>query len=305
MVYRKKYSRRSGKYSRRRRKWTQQLLAVGTVAKIAKKVASKLDRANDKFHLYTSYKLATAAQGDPPIVWPDGALGLPAASAYRPGHGIETDTISLIGGLVQDVTGSILTGTQQKGVQIRMQGLQSRFVIQNRNTVSCRVTAMLLFIPNVNQQTSDGVDFLRPDIYMLGKVGTGNLQYDGWNKQELNVHASSAAGPRKYTILDKKHFTLGPTRASGQQETSAGQTRPIPAIQTKHFMLSKYFKGAGKKHFIKYEGANGRMLNDGNYFFVLWSDLPAGLAYHYCAYSQVRFKVLQSQFAVNGPSVPP
>jgi len=70
-------------------------------------------------------------------------------------------------------------------------------------------------------------------------------------------------------------------------------------------MLSKYFKGAGKKHFIKYEGANGRMLNDGNYFFVLWSDLPAGLAYHYCAYSQVRFKVLQSQFAVNGPSVPP
>lgn len=296
--YSKKYSAASSRYSKRRRlqkKWRQQKLAVGTVAKIAKKVASRLDRAGEKHHIF---EIHFAADG---TAWPADTLSLPLQANWRAvaGGALEGKPVSDIGGFVIDTSAANVTALQEQGVTIRMQGIQSRFCFQNRNVMSCRVRLYLIFIPNLNNQTGDAVDFLRPDIYMFGKTGTGNLVYDGWNKQMMNIKSASNSGYRRWTILDKRTFTLGPSRNTGQSSAIVGAD--LPGYVSKHVTLSKYFKGAGRKHYIKPTGATGRMLTDGAYYFVLHSDLPVGSSLHYVNSSQCKFKIGATQAAVNAP----
>lgn len=302
MVFRKKYSRSSKSFARRRsrvrKKWRQQKLAVGTVAKIARKIATRLDNKSLKSHLFVKTWLADGS------AWPTNYLALPASQDYRPipAPALEVKTISELGGYVQDVTGVNWSANQERGVPIYLQGIQARFIFQNRTTTSVRVKLMLCFVPNYNFNTQDAVDFLRPDVFMLGRTGTGNLLYDGWNKQALNVAATQTTSARKFSILASKSFTMAPTKYSGQQIQSAQIVRDVPAIHTKHITLSKYFKGHGRKHYIKNQATQGRPLMDGNYFYIIWSDMEqqsTPLNLYYGAVTQLKFRVGSAQVAVN------
>lgn len=270
----------------RKGKWRQQKLAVGTVAKIARKVATKLDRAHIKKH---RYKLIVAHDG---FQW-SSAFSLPPSQDWRAvsSDAMESKCISTVGGFISDQIPHALSSLLQDSVALRIHGLQARFAVQNRNAVSCRLRAMLVYIPNLNKQTNDAVDFMRPDFHMLSKQGTGNLIYDGFDKDDLKNSSAGAASVRRYTILDTYRTTLQPTGYSGQQVSSAGIIRDITAIKTKHFRLTKYFKGMGKKGNLKANGNITQMLSDGNYFYLLWTDLPSGLSLNYVAVTSMRFHV--------------
>jgi len=255
-----------------------------------------------KYHFFQLLHLADDTD------WPTGALSLPTGTEWRDVNGFESKLLSNIGDYVSDLTPTVLTPAQAKSVPIYMQGIQARFAIQNRSNVSCIARAMLVYIPNLNGQTDDAVDFLRPDIHMLGKTGTGNLQFDGWMKKGLNSNATSAAAARRYTILDRKKIYLPPTRSSGQQvpRNIGGTGTPavtvmadVAAYQTKFFTLSKYFKGHGKKHQIKSSNVTGQALNDGNYYYILWTDHAPGVTYSYVNVTTLKFRVGSSDSQVN------
>lgn len=284
---RKGYSRASKRYSKRRRlqkKWRQQKLAVGTVAKIARKVALKLDKAHMKYHFFRREFLADGQE------WPDGCLALPTGSAFQDVHGFEAKEISGLADFVSDLSATQATALQSKSLPVYIQGIQSRFIIQNRSNVSCICRAMLVYIPNLNSSTGQAVDNLRPDVRMLGKTGTGNLQYDGWMKKELDTGSSFLQGTRRYSILAQKKLYLAPTRPSGQY-TAQTPPQTVPAYKTVHFTLSKYYKGFGKKCMIKSANATGAPLFDGNFYYLLWTDHAPGVTYSYCNVTQLKFRI--------------
>lgn len=295
MPYKKSYSKKA--------KWRQQKLAVGTIEKIARRVAKGLDKAQDKLHLYDEKFTADGFN------W-DSALQLPPQNQWRPvlSGGIESKAISNITALVQDgqVPGSA-GNANPENLTIAVRGVQCRFAITNREAIPCRVEAQLIYIPNLNRQTQDAVDFLRPDVFMLYKKGTGNILYDGFSKDTLKNKATTASSVRTYTILARKVIYLHGSSNSGQnipipvdpaEPDSFDHTADVPYYTHKRVTLTKYFK-RDRKHNIK-SGVEGNPMTDGNYYFILWSDLPTGNFIHYVAMSSVKFRVLSTTDNIAG-----
>ena len=231
--------------------------------------------------------------------WPNGALSLPVMADWRDVNGFEAKQLCSIGDLVADLVPTNVSAVQSKSLPVYMQAIESRFAIQNRANVSCTARAYLVFIPNLNKQTDDAIDYLRPDIHMLGRLGTGNMQFDGWMKKELNSNATTPSAARKFTVLDHKKIYLPPTRSSGQYAQSAGLIVPVPALTTKKFTLRKYYKGFGRKHQLKSANTTGDPFTDGTYYFLLWTDHAPGVTYSYINATTCKFRVGTTDVAVN------
>lgn len=268
------YSKYKKNYRRNKKsKWRQQKISVGTIQKIAKQEARKLDKKDDVLHRYS---LAHAADG---FTW-SGQVDLPPPRYWRPviAGGMEAKTISNFEGYIKD--GNINTSTPgstiNQSLTVKVTAIQARFAIRNTtksltapyytlNESDCRCCAMLVFIPNLSDTTDQSVDFLRPDNFMLYKRGSGNLIYDGLDKDTLKNAAASQASAYQYIILDRKVFTLKALK-NGPFETTG------TALSTKYITLSKFFKRP-RKHNIKASGTAGGMFTDGNYCYILYSNL--------------------------------
>lgn len=291
--------------SQNRRKWRQQKLSVGTVAKIAKNVAKKLDKKNIKYYINN---IPYAADG---FTW-DSITELVPESSYRPiaNGALESQNMSDIGGYIADpAVGQIIASNNAYNLTIGVAGVQARLQFQNDNSNDVTVTSMIVFIPNLNDHTDDAVDFLRPDVFMLYKKGSGNLLYDGMAKQIIRNKATGLATVRDYTILVSKTIKLPASKYGGQQiedaQTPAAQgtlMRDISQPSRRKVTLTKYFKRE-RRHNLKQNAAVGRAFTDGNYFLIIYSDLSldanGARSISYCGASSVKFRVIGTTGAVN------
>lgn len=286
----RKYRRRY--VGKKKRKWRQQKLAVGTVARIAKKVASKLDRKQDARQIrYLSE--VYAADG---YSWPDSqVINNPPQTAYRPvlSGALESKLVSKVSELLTDPAAVNLSPADADAITCYCKGIQMRFALQNRNSISCRVNMAIVFIPNLNRQTEDAVDFLRPDQYMLYRFGSG-IQYEGWDKKQIRNLAGSPSSVRKFVVLAHKKVTLPGTVNSGFTVDNQQQR-----ITTRYYNLTKHFKGMGKKHNIKPGTSEDITFSDGSYYYMLWSDLPAGDDLHYLGCSSMKLLPGSTTFSIN------
>lgn len=279
--YRKKYSKKS--------KWRQQKIAVGTIQKIAKKIAKNLDDKQNQSTMLTHTKIHMADG----VTWAT-YLQLPPPTDWRPiiAGSLENKIISDVSGRIQTLANAHYqsTVTEPYKIPVWVKGVQARFAIQNRSSASTRVEAQLIFCPNLNYDTDDAVDFLRPSVYYLYKRGTGNLIYDGMGKKALTNASSSGSGPIKYIILDRKVVNIPGARYQHQE---SGSSLVIPYYKTTRLTLTKWFHNERKHNcYIKNSAVveTNYGLIDGNYFFMIWSDLPNGESLHYVCATTMRLR---------------
>jgi len=249
------------KYNKKKAKWREQKLAVGTVIQIAKKVAKKLDEKNIRY-LFSNVYFAVDGYS-----W-DSVCSLPPKEAYRivRTDALESKLISDLSNLVQDVS-LVAGGDEERSVTVGIKAIQARISIRNANVQGVRYEAMLIFVPNLTGQTSDGVDFLRPDVFMLYKNGSGNLLNDGLAKSKIRNQSTGASSVRTFTILARK---VGYIRGF-----IAGTTNS-PNVATKRFTMTKYFKRERRHNCKQVQAGGANMFTDGNYYFCLHSDISTG-----------------------------
>ena len=253
------------KRTNKRAKWRQQKLSVGTVAKIAKKIAKRLDKRTTKYYINN---LPFARDG---FTW-DSITECVPESAYRPiaNGAMESQILSQIGGniLAPEMDAPALT----QSMTIAVSGIQARLQLQNDNNNSVKCTCAIYYVPNLNAHTDDAVDFLRPDVFMLYKRGSGNLLYDGFAKQIIRNKASGNSTVRDYQIIASKTVIIPPCTYGGLQfeDTTGTGTPPdwdymrdISQPGRKRVTLTKYFKRE-RRHNIKgvIPNTQNRPLND-------------------------------------------
>lgn len=270
---------------------------MGTVEKIAKKVASRLDRQQDNRQI----RYASNLYADDGYAWPSGqVIAMPPQTAFREiqSGALEAKCISNVEGLLSDAIADNLPLADREAITCYCKGVQMKFALQNRNSISCRVQCALIFMPNVNYSTQDAVDFMRPDQYMLYRFGGGGLQYEGWASREIRNLASGQASVRKFSVLAHKKLTLPGTVNSGY--TTGGQQQ---RISTRFVTLTKHFKGQGKKHNIKprtqTQPNQYDTFSDGSYYFLIWSDLPATDTLFYLGQSNIKLLPAGTTASIN------
>jgi len=295
MPYKKNYKKRSKKG-----KWRQQKLAIGTVQKIAKQIAKKLD---DKNIIFYYNNIPHTADG---FTW-DSVTELPTESAYRPIQqgALESQIMSELANVV-NVPGHGAGGSVQNRVnlQIAIKACEARLIFQNINTCPVRVVIQIVFIPNLNEQTDDAVDFLRPDVFMLYKRGSGNLLYDGLAKQGIANKSTGAASVRKYQIISSKTITVPACNYRAAQiedaqtpPTAGTMMRDVASASYRRVTLTKYFKRE-RKHNCKYRQAavGPQLLTDGSYYLIIHSDISADddgpRAINYAGATTMKFRVV-------------
>lgn len=223
-----------------------------------------------------------------------GFVNLPQRTDYRqiPGGGFEAKVISNMGGNIADTNVLLLTNPDDKQLTIGVKGFQCKFAFVNQSQYNARVQINLIYIPNLNYSTNDAVDFLRPTVFDLWKKGSGNLLYDGWNKKELQNNASSLDSKHSYTILATKTFNINGL------PIATGWTYPIRVHKT---WLTKTWKSF-KKHNVKPTAllSNNQLFTDGNYFFTIHSDLPAGADLRYICATSMKYKAYPSTYPTSG-----
>lgn len=260
MPYKKNYKTKS----RIKKKWRQQKLSVGTVAKIARKVAKRLDDANN---IYVYSNVYNARDG---FTWSSVTETVPN-NGYRPilNGAMESQVISDLSNLVQDVS-IVAISSDYRSITVGVKAVQSRICIRNPNVDTIRYDAQLVYIPNLNDQTDDGVDFLRPDVFMLYKNGGGNLLYDGIAKKAIRNLSTGASSVREYTILARKVGTLRGSIASGTDTAQDAR----PNVARTQFYLTKYFKRERKHNCKQVQAGGANQFTDGNYYLIIHSDIP-------------------------------
>lgn len=288
----KKHFRRKAKFT----KWRQQKLAVGTVAKIATKVAKRLDEKNLKY-IYSN--VFSARDG---YNW-DSVTTICPSSKYRPiqSGALESTLISDLSGLIQD-SSQVIAGTQTD-ITVGVKAIQCRISIRNPNIDSIRYEAQIIFIPNLYRATNDAVDFLRPDVFMLYKKGGGGLLYDGIAKKAIRNMSSSQSSVRDYTIIARKFGTIRGTSNSGISKINIDQTlgdyaSDIPYVSRRNFTMTKYFKRE-RRHNCKAYTTPAQPFTDGNYFLIIFSDLALGgpnattpQYIEYCSANSIKLRIV-------------
>lgn len=286
------------KYKSKRTKWRQQKLAVGTVAKIAKKVALKLDRKHFK------YLISNVFHAKDGYNWysNNNILSLPSTDNWRPinNGALESQIISDISGTIQDTSTTVTA--DQKDVSLRIAGVQSRIIMSNPNRCSVNYSIMIVFIPNLNDNTTQSVDFLRPDQFMMYKTGTGNVLYDGFAKKSISNVATGGSSVRKYRILVQKTGTIKGTHPSGfaQAGPNPPVIIPIPGMARKTVYLTKYFKKERKANckYLNVGTTPSKSFTDGNYYLLMHTDLApseiTGTDRHilYCGASSLKVRLV-------------
>lgn len=270
-----KKRRRYGGKRRKKRKWRQQKLAVGTVQKIARQIATQEDKKQKKKYVHVSDILAPGQTMIHPLSLP------PLASWFvSPGQLLSWRLISDLGQKLKDadIVGDLANPTPtlvaQRELELRVHGVQCYGICHGNAGYPARFEVRLIYIPNLNSYTTGAVDYLVPraDMFFRESFGTGNLINRGYNRR--NLATTTATGiPVKYTTLARKVINLPGNFSRGTDTLADGsvtQTIRDHREVTKRFQLAHYFKGMGKKAFSR---GTQTQLSDGNYFVVWWSDL--------------------------------
>lgn len=268
MPYRRTYTNKYKRKNRIKKKWRQQKLAVGTVQKIAKDIAKKLDQQKIQY-FYSNIFFAKDG-----YTW-DSVNAICPSHEYRPivSGALESQVLSDISNLLQ-LPQTAVANPDVKSITVGIKAVQARISIRNPNQDPIRFEAQIIYMPNLNDSTNDAVDFIRPDVFMLYKYGGGNLLYDGIAKKGITNKSSSLASARAYTVIARKTGTIRGYIATGQPE--AGHININ--VARKNFTITKYFK-TEKKHNCKVNAGPGgpeRQFTDGNYYLIIFSDIALG-----------------------------
>lgn len=261
--------------NRRKRKWRQQKLAVGTVQKIARQIAVAEDKKQKQKYVHVEDIMAPGFTMTDPVKIPVNTQWLQQSGGGAIGYRL----LSSLGGTLTDSTMLNNTAAEKGELELRLHGFQSYCIAKNNSHIPCRFEVRLIFIPNVNTFTSGAVDYLVPRASMFFNSGNGcgNLIYRGYNRRGLA--ASDATGlPVKYKNLDRKVIYLPAATMSGTQTVTGGGLQTIllnmPRVR-KRFKLTHYYKGMGRKCFCRAGTGSSKLLTDGNFYLVYWHDLPS------------------------------
>lgn len=271
MVYRPRRTtyRRLRKVRRRKKaKWRQQKLAVGTVQKIARQIAKKEDKKNLRKYVHVSQVR------DPSFLnWHETPSKLPVPTQWRQCTGLQcnSELLSDLGQKITDESMPGLNSTEKASLQLSIHGIQAYGCMCNNSEFPVRVDVRIIFIPNLNQFTDDVVDYMTPRFTMFHKTGQGinGITYRGYNSRALA--ASDATGvPVKFTTVARKILTLPGQSITGEltDGSSVSTVNLAVPLRYRRFALTKYFKHA-KKAFVK---GSQTYLSNGNYYLVWWSD---------------------------------
>lgn len=289
------------KYNRKRNnkkaKWRQQKLAIGTVQKIARQIAKQEDRKNTKFYYSNVFHAVDGYN------W-DSVTEIVPSESYRPiqNGALESQVLSDISNLLMD--GNLNDQNLPNlsfDMTVGVSAIQCRLSFRNPNIDDVRICAQIVYISNLNDQTDDAVDFIRPDVFMLYKKGGGGLLYDGIAKKGIRNKSTGAASVRDYQIIARKVITVKGTYNSGiQEEDTPNVFKDVPGVNRRNITLTKYFKRERKHNCKKYlTGAVNRLFTDGNYFLIIHSDLslsdtatPRSITY--CGASSIKCRIVGS-----------
>lgn len=279
----KRHNTKRGRYNISTRRLASKKID-SLIEKRIDEISKKNDMKNDVIHTYDKFYIADGQD------WTS-VTELPTIGQFRPiaAGSLENKILTDFGGLVHDPIPTELAADLQDCVTVGLKGIQCRFGIQNRSTQSARVTVQLVYVPNLNRATADSVDYLRPDVFMLWKYGTGNILFDGWSKNNVKNMSSSQGGSTTYSILARQTFNLNGTTTT---------TNPNYTIKTKRVNLTKIWKNY-KNHNIKIlpGQAVAQPFTDGNYYFTIHSDLPVAGLYYIMA-STVKFHFEGTTFEI-------
>lgn len=292
-----KYRRKRAAGAKRRRKWRQQKLAVGTVERIARDIAKREDKKMLVKYVHTSLVKASTA------TWTD-YRALPQLAVWRSWYAGQQDPnllykcVSEIGGNVRAVRMQNQSANDRERLSIRIHGVETFGVVRNEAPRPARFEVRLIFIPNLNQFTNDAIDYLRPRITMFHKTGPGTPLYAGYNRK--SIAAQTATGhPIKFQTLARKVIHLPAASIVGAITPATG-TGEVVSMQTpqlfKRFKLAKYFK----KPRIGYCNDQDDELSNGNYYLVYWNDLPANGTANVMKF----IAATNMQYSLKGPLLP-
>lgn len=268
-------SKRRGKFRKRRfrkrGKWRQQKVSIGTIQRISRDIAKREDKKN-----LVKYVHSTIVK-DAGHTWTDKRALPPLTHWYNvtgdaQDNQIPYKIISNIGGNVRAVRMQNQSTAQREKVSIKIHGVESFLCVYNASTRPCRAEFRLIFIPNMNQFTNDITDYLRPRITMFHDTGGGSLLYTGYNKKAISAQTATGI-PFKFQTLSKKVLYLPAAGIVGTQTPQGGNPialNLVPPQVFRRFKLSKYFK----KPRTAYCNDQDDELSNGNYFLVWWNDLP-------------------------------
>lgn len=277
MAFRKRFRNRKRQYRRKKGKWRQQKLAVGTVQRIAKDIAQREDKKNLVKYVHPTYvksstltwASANYQQNVPdPQYWQTITGGLLTDTAFQ-NHYVE---LSAIGGNINAANMTNLDGAERGKVEVRVHGMQVFGIVKNSASHPTRFEARLIYIPNANIYTNDANDYIRPRITMFWQKGVGGLIRQGYDRRSLA--ALTATGiPVKFQELARKVIHLPAASVSGSVTVNS-VISPIvmttPPVR-KRFTLAKYFKQP-RRAFMR---SNQSELSNGSYYLVYWCDLPS------------------------------
>ena len=186
----------------------------------------------------------------------------------------------------------------RKQLTVAVSAIQARLSFRNPNIDDVRIEAQIVFISNLNDQTDDAVDFLRPDVFMLYKKGGGGLLYDGIAKKGIMNQASGASSVRDYQIIARKVITVKGTYNSGVMiADGADPPLSVPGVRRRNITLTKYFKRE-RRHNCKVPavGTTPFLFSDGNYFLIIHSDLSIDddgqRNIEYCGASSLKLRIV-------------
>lgn len=261
----------------RKGKWRQQLLAVGTVQKIAREIAKKEDKKNMEKYVHCTYICQAGFQ---PNWIASHVASLPSATSWFSlgGAGAMLSKIcSTIGGHIQASNLSVLDAAEQSQVQLRIHGIEAFGIVQNNASYPVRTEIRLVYVPNTNVYTDDANDYLVPRLTMFAKSGhgVGALLRQGYDRKSLAVF-DTTSNPVKFQTLARKVLFLPSATMTGTL-TTQGTIEPIlmqTPVARKRFKLAKYFKRP-RTAFCR---GNHDELSNGNYFLVAWTDAATGTA---------------------------
>lgn len=274
-AFKKKPFKRYRRRYRRKGKWRQQKLAVGTVQKIAREIAKKEDKKNMEKFVHVTY-IAVAGYVSQ---WAQSHVAsLPASTSWFQLGGAGAMLSKLCSGIGGHIGASnlpALDAAEQGQVQLRIHGIESFGIVQNNSALPVRCEIRIVYVPNTNVYTDDANDYLVPRLTMFAKSGKGlgALLRQGYDRKSLAVF-DTTSNPVKYQTYARKVIYLPAATMTGTI-TQGGSIDPIliNALPVRRrFKLSKYFKNP-KKAFCR---ANHDELSNGNYFLVAWTDAPLG-----------------------------
>lgn len=267
MPFKKRRGRR-----KRRGKWRQQRLAVGTVERISRSIAKQEDKKQLKKYVHTTQIILAGA---PDMI---SSISLPPKSQWfvNPGAAFQWRLLSDLGNKVRDANVIGASPAVAGEVELRIHGIQVYGICTNNAPYPCKFQLRIIYIPNLNSFTTGAVDYLVPSETMLFKSrsGLGSLLYRGYDHKNLGTMTATGI-PVKYTELAKKVVSLPAAFARGQDtlpDATVTQTTRDERDVRRHFSLSAYFKGMGKKAYAR---TTQQQLSDGNYFLVYWNDLAS------------------------------